>query len=993
LALKSIPGAPRRLILTLSLSFILSSGLVFDTSYGACAVETNFGTAVAESQGKSSKVTTTSSASIGTSNPAQLNLQQLPDLDIQKTPESIEKVGRLEQEGEQFFARKLLDKALIKWQEAYGLSLEMKYAEGEGHALTNMCRIFLERGQMIKAKYMGENAVEVLGGINDHKALGRAHLFLSQAYFGLENPVWAGQQLDAALKEFTADGTSDAPDTARLMSLAASILSRMGKVREALQFYQAAATYYGQAGDSIQAVNTHVRVTDMLLGLGLLTAALDQSDKALSIARASSDKPELLVSALASQANCKYTLGEFLTAKKTYDQVYQTIRSLPNRILSPLGQGNIDLGFASTLAALGDYDQARQILEKTLSIYRSNGASLSQAQTANVLGVTEESLGHHEKARTYLEQALDLQSVITPKQDNFHMMVLQNLAILDSRCGRNRDARAHLETAIELAKKLKDNVNLGRLYIIQAEVVLKLAEEQEAEKILRAGVAVSEPINDDSALWRQHTMLAKIELGQNNVSAARESLESAVSFFRSPQADQFPQPEKIPYITPQADLAEQLVAALAGQKLTEQALLAAEQFKEESFIDAWTLHGGQIKPDDQDLYSELSTQRAHLHAAEISSAPNLILKDWKSWLDRFNSIARQNRALARLLGPIPTKSAEILKGVQKANATVIEYMLGNDSTIIFTLNGAGRVSATVAPVGRKKVEAQMTALLSAVPRGGTVNPQASLIEKRILQSLYTELFPAAVRNFLPADPEQHVIIIPDGPLANIPFAALITEQSKYLVENHTIQMVPSIVTLLDTPPRYVDDFSMLVSSSETGNADAEEAKAVAGAFSSEGVAALIGKDAELKAVPDQVRGKSCWQVSGPIVFGEPDPLKATIPLRADNGKPALAERLTALSLPTDLAVFSGTSVSSKDVNADALKLFTRGLNYAGVRSVLMTLWPSPTEDRTSELLDFYRNRQAGMSPSESFRKAELQAIARDAAPHAWAAFQLAGVGH
>jgi len=345
-----------------------------------------------------------------------------------------------------------------------------------------------------------------------------------------------------------------------------------------------------------------------------------------------------------------------------------------------------------------------------------------------------------------------------------------------------------------------------------------------------------------------------------------------------------------------------------------------------------------------------------------------------------------------LVGPVPTTSGEILKGVQKANATVVEYLLGLDSSVIFTINGAGRITATVIPVGRKKIESQVAALLSAVPKGDPVNPQAALGEKRILQMLYTELLPSAVRAFLPADPEQRVIIIPDGPLNNLPFAALVTEQSKYFVENHTVLVAPSIVTLLDTPPRYVDDFSLLVATSESGP-DAEEAKAIAGAFSADGVTALIGKEAELKVIPDLVHGKACLHVAGPVNFGEPDPLKATIPLRGDNGKLALAERLSGLSLLTDVAVWSGTSVSPKDINGDAVRLFSRGLSYAGVRNVLLSLWSVPAEERTNELLDFYRNKQGGMSTAESLRKAELQAIAREAAPHAWAAFQLVGVGH
>ncbi len=72
-----------------------------------------------------------------------------------KTQESMEKVSKLMEEGEKYFTAKQLDKALTKWQEAYGMSIEMRYTEGEGQALTNMCRFFLERGQMVKAKYMG----------------------------------------------------------------------------------------------------------------------------------------------------------------------------------------------------------------------------------------------------------------------------------------------------------------------------------------------------------------------------------------------------------------------------------------------------------------------------------------------------------------------------------------------------------------------------------------------------------------------------------------------------------------------------------------------------------------------------------------------------------------------------------------------------------------------------------------------------------------------
>ena len=154
------------------LVFILVTVIGYGSVYGAAAVSSSPSSNNNDSKAQSSGMTTVN-PQIGSSQPANVNLQQLPSLiEIPQTPESIEKVIRFEDEGEKLFQQRMLDKALAKWQEAYGLSLEMKYAEGEGRSLTNMARVFIERGQFIKAKYMGENAIEVLGGVSDKKGPG-----------------------------------------------------------------------------------------------------------------------------------------------------------------------------------------------------------------------------------------------------------------------------------------------------------------------------------------------------------------------------------------------------------------------------------------------------------------------------------------------------------------------------------------------------------------------------------------------------------------------------------------------------------------------------------------------------------------------------------------------------------------------------------------------------------------------------------------------------
>ncbi len=774
---------------------------------------------------------------ISSAQPTSANLQQLPSLiDIPQTPESIEKVLKLEDEGENLFKQRLLDKALAKWQEAYGLSLEMKYSEGEGRALTNMGRIFLERGQFIKAKYMGENAIEVLSGVADKKALGRAHLYLAQAYFGLDNPVWAGEQLDMAMKAFSADGGNNAADTARLMAIAAGVLIKMDKLKEALQFLQASAMYSGQAGDNIGCVSSRIKVVDVLLALGLLTAAQEEADKAVSVARTAPDQLANLAAALSCQANCKVALGEYGQAEKLYEQVLADCQSIPKEQLNNFGRANIYLGYGTTLSALRKYELAKKVLEFALPVFKAASASLSQSQTANTLGIVESELGHDARAKELLEQALDLHNLIVPKQDAFRVTVLKNLACLEYHLGQNTQARSHLLSAADQLKKAKEATLLGRVYADLAEIALKLADEAEAERLVNESVRLSQAMNDDASLWREYTLLAKIQLAQNNVKAGRESLQSAISFFRSPQAGAFPTPERIEYITRRNEEAYQLVSLLVQQKLFEQALLVCDQIKQESFLADW--HSGEepVHGADNDLYNDLVTQREHLHAIEVSSSPNKIVKEWQSWLSRFRTLAAQNKPLAHLVIPAPVVLADVVHTAQTSHSTVLDYMLGPDSTILFVIGVDGKVSAASWSSSSEQVTEKINSLIASMAHQD--NPADVALSSRLLHSLYNELLPASASTMLPEDEKEILTIIPDGAMANLPFAALINNQNKFLVSSHAITCATTLTAWLDCPPRYADDCSFLL---VPGGNQTEDLKTVAAALPSSVVTCLDEK--------------------------------------------------------------------------------------------------------------------------------------------------------
>src|SRR5207253_900870 len=134
--------------------------------------------------------------------------------------------------------------------------------------------------------------------------------------FGLDNPVWAGRQLDDALKIFTQESTNNAPDAAEILNLSAALMLKLGNARDALKFYEQAATYYLQANEQSSAINTEITIATLMQGFGLYVAAAEVAAKAVSQAKALGNKPGL-VAAMSCLVNVQLNLCEYANARKT----------------------------------------------------------------------------------------------------------------------------------------------------------------------------------------------------------------------------------------------------------------------------------------------------------------------------------------------------------------------------------------------------------------------------------------------------------------------------------------------------------------------------------------------------------------------------------------------------------------------------------------------------------------------------------------------------
>jgi CHAT domain-containing protein len=102
-----------------------------------------------------------------------------------------------------------------------------------------------------------------------------------------------------------------------------------------------------------------------------------------------------------------------------------------------------------------------------------------------------------------------------------------------------------------------------------------------------------------------------------------------------------------------------------------------------------------------------------------------------------------------------------------------------------------------------------------------------------------------------------------------------------------------------------------------------------------------------------------------------------------------AKEIAGLDLRTvDCAVLSACETGNGDITGDGVAGLQRGFKQAGVKTLMMSLWP--VSDSATQLLmtEFYRRWKNGSSKREALRQAQHVVRERFEEPVYWAAFIL-----
>jgi CHAT domain-containing protein len=281
-----------------------------------------------------------------------------------------------------------------------------------------------------------------------------------------------------------------------------------------------------------------------------------------------------------------------------------------------------------------------------------------------------------------------------------------------------------------------------------------------------------------------------------------------------------------------------------------------------------------------------------------------------------------------------------------------------------------------------------------------------------LQKLY-KLLIEPIAQYLPTDPNERVIFIPQNELFLVPFPALQDASGNYLIEKHTILTAPSIqvlqltreqrqavsgngVLVVGNPimPRITTQLGETPQPLSNLPGAEKEATAIAQLLNTK---ALIGKQATKAAILPKLPNARIIHLA---THGLLDDVKglgvpgaiALAPngTREPNDGLLTSSEIFDLKLNAELVVLSACDTGRGRLTGDGVIGLSRSLITAGVPSVIVSLWSVPDAPTASLMTQFYQNLKQNPDKAQALRQAMLTTMEKHPNPRDWAAFTLIG---
>lgn len=730
-------------------------------------------------------------------------------------------------------------------------------------------------------------------------------------------------------------------------------------------------------------------IGDAHSSLGEYLKAIDYHQESLDIARQ--------IKHHEGEANALVNIGVQYLYLGYYTQTIEYLEkglALAKEIRSRQGEGAAlgNLGLAYLM--IGDYPKALKKLEQSLEIAREIRNPKTEGSVLGNIGLTYFALNDYSKAIEYQQKLL----VITRKiEDRFgEGKALGSLGTAYLMMGDFPKAIENQKQSLAIAREIKDRFGEGNALGSLGITYFALKNYSKTVKYQQQWLALAREIKNPFGESNALNNLGQTYYKQGKLTLAENTLMESIKVNESLRGRKLKDIEKISFFDTQTKNYRNLQQVLIAQNKTDAALETSERGRGRAFVE---LLASRLSNNSQEKFP---TPPNITEIKQTAKLQNATLVQYSIITDDF-----------RVAGKLEFKESELYIWVIKPTGEVIFHksdlkpLWQKENTTLTQLINNTRDSMGV---------------IDIIIRHGALKPAKTEVNTQTNQTQNLKqlhkLLIQPIAKYLPNNPNEKVIFIPQASLFLAPFPALQDDKGKYLIEKHTILTAPSIQVLDLTrqqklekqKPRQttlgesliVGNPTMPIASLQPGGEKTQlpplkgaekEAKIIA-SLPLLNSKPLIGDAATETAVVAKMFQAKYIHLATHGLFDDIRGLGSAIALAPSNQDDGLltAEEIFNFKqkLNADLVVLSACDTGRGRITGDGVIGLSRSFISAGIPSVVVSLWSVDDGSTAFLMTKFYQNLERNPDKAKALREAMLETKKRYSQPLQWAAFTLIG---
>ena len=825
-------------------------------------------------------------------------------------------------------------------------------------------------GARVLALY--ERALGDARAAKDRAAMGAAQFRIGSILAPAGGIARAFQYFDSALSVLP-------PDADDMRSL---VRCRRGQIFVAIarpasaDTMRAAQAFAARTGDD-DARAVCLRGIALQYWLGGKLDSMAVADRALiELRRTMRDRSGLSI-ALTLAADHLRSQGDFGGAMPLFREALAEARASRNHYI----EATVALGMGGTALTLNDHATAAEYVERAVSAFAAAHDSGSLMLALSFRPFVSMAAGDLAAARRQSEEILGFWRNI----EDWGQLAeaLMQRSVIEMRAGDYAAASRALDEADAAARRVQTPASIASVAYHRGQLALHRGDLTSAERAFQRFVAM---IDTASHLLRYdgRVRLAEVYARRGDAGRAERELASAgaeLDTWRAALSD----PEM-------RTLAFQASPFEANDRNASVATVLAALVRGGRAASAFEL---AERRRARDLAERMTRTRALVEHDLVAGAP-------PDSASRDSLTAAQSLTFVEAAAAIPDERTALLEYVTGAR--------GAPTSLFVVTRGAGSPRASVLPSADSLVPG-IARLVSLLEGGDDPRDLERALGSALLDSALRAL-PASV---------TRLVVVPDGPLHQVPWEALRLGDGRYAAERFAIGVAPSATVLatLARARRAARTGTRLLAFGDPAFPEAktrEEGEVYRSAFAATGglprlpssarEARLVARYADDATVRLRDEASAEYLERTPLAGYDVvhfathalvDDRAATrtalalAPGGADPDGFVAAADLAALHLDAALVVLSACrSAGGVVVDGEGVQGLTAPLLAAGAHSVVATTWRISDRATVPFVEAFYSGMARALPVAEALRAAKLDALRRGAPPRDWAAFTVVG---